>query len=322
MNLVKPGANKEFTVQVGEKVALSSENCTAIVSYSTYPSSPAKWYEDHRVSNGSEEIGPFDNTRKVRISVEGPGEVLYKVGVTPVIVTRHDDRIGIGNVNPNNDGGVNASGMGSFDDMEIIKNSSNAAVAIRQTISGGSQSATTDGSGVATEYTTNGLVYGGIGGWVNDSLPGIGMWTQSVSGTPDVFLDFNGNLISRRDLGVGTFEPSTKLHVEEEDTLTSSIVDSYTAAVTLEPQYEVTDGGDHTVTRHNYMNVVSIKESVISGTITVTDAFLARFDDSPGAHDVLDLGSIKLTPGSVDAWLKYNVNGTPYYGPLYTSKTA
>ena len=59
-----------------------------------------------------------------------------------------------------------------------------------------------------------------------------------------------------------------------------------------------------------------------SGTITITDAVLARFDAAAGTHKAVDSGSTKSTPGTVDAWLKYNVNGTIYYSPLYTSKTS
>jgi hypothetical protein len=71
-----------------------------------------------------------------------------------------------------------------------------------------------------------------------------------------------------------------------------------------------------TITRHNYMWINNI-----TGTATVTDAPIFKFNADPGIHKAVDSGSIKASPGSVDSWLKININGTIYYIPNYQSKT-
>jgi hypothetical protein len=47
-----------------------------------------------------------------------------------------------------------------------------------------------------------------------------------------------------------------------------------------------------------------------------------RFDAAAGTHKAIAAGSTKVTPGTVDAWLKVNINGTLYYVPAYTSMVA
>jgi hypothetical protein len=72
------------------------------------------------------------------------------------------------------------------------------------------------------------------------------------------------------------------------------------------------------VTRHNY---IMMNNPVLEGTATLTDACAIRFDAAAGTHKAVDSGTTKTSPGTVDAWVKVNVNGTIHYLPAYTSKT-
>jgi len=96
--------------------------------------------------------------------------------------------------------------------------------------------------------------------------------------------------------------------------LSGNVTDACQSALRLDPRFS----GAHTVTRHNYLD---LKNPALSST-SLTDACVARFDAAAGAHKAVDSGTTKTTPGTVDAWLKFNVNGTLYYVPAYTSKTA
>ena len=103
--------------------------------------------------------------------------------------------------------------------------------------------------------------------------------------------------------------------IQDKRTLSAGVSDGYTSGIELHPQYDAA----FTVTRHNYLNV---KTPTLTTSAVVTDAALARFDAAAGTHAAVDSGTTKTTPGSVDAWLKMNINGTIYYVPAYTSKTA
>lgn len=130
-------------------------------------------------------------------------------------------------------------------------------------------------------------------------------------------IEIGGNV----DIGGGRFT-SRALSVSQQETLTGNVTDAFNSAFQIIPDFVVTDGGNHTVTRQNYINIASVQEVETSGTITVTDSFLFRFDAAPGTASVLDAGSTKTTPGTVNGWLKCNVNATSYYIPMYTSKTS
>lgn len=74
--------------------------------------------------------------------------------------------------------------------------------------------------------------------------------------------------------------------------------------------------GAFTLTRLNYLELTQF-----SGTSTVTDATVFRFPAAAGTHKAIDAGTTKTTPGTVNTWVKINVNGTVNYIPAYTSKT-
>ena len=46
-----------------------------------------------------------------------------------------------------------------------------------------------------------------------------------------------------------------------------------------------------------------------------------RFPAAAGTHSTVDAGTTKTTPGTVNAWVVININGTEHYIPAYTSKT-
>lgn len=96
-------------------------------------------------------------------------------------------------------------------------------------------------------------------------------------------------------------------------TLTAGVADGY--GLRMSPSYS----GAFTVTRHNYFDV---NNPVLAGGAAVTDAALLRFDAAAGTHKALAGASVKATPGSVDAWVKVNINGTLAYIPAYLSMTA
>lgn len=97
-------------------------------------------------------------------------------------------------------------------------------------------------------------------------------------------------------------------------TLSAGVTDAYTAGISIAPTYS----GAFTVTRHNYINALN---PVLQSSAVLTDATLVRFDAAAGTHKAVDSGTTKTTPGTVDAWIKVNINGTIYYIPVYTSKT-
>lgn len=76
--------------------------------------------------------------------------------------------------------------------------------------------------------------------------------------------------------------------------------------------------GAYTITRLNYLE---LSQPVLADGAAITNACLFSTDAAVGTHKLLDAGSTKTTPGTVNGWIKINVNGTLYYVPMYTSKT-
>jgi hypothetical protein len=114
-----------------------------------------------------------------------------------------------------------------------------------------------------------------------------------------------------------------ELELDEAEEIAANQTDDYAAVLRLDPNYHADSASSFTITRHNYIeaqNVSAVNDG--AGNLTVTDAALVRFDAAAGTHKALDSGTTKSTPGSVDAWVKVNINGTIYYLPAYTSKTA
>jgi hypothetical protein len=85
----------------------------------------------------------------------------------------------------------------------------------------------------------------------------------------------------------------------------------------MNPVYTAT--GTITV-KHRYIHFT--QPTISGGTTTFTDAHTMYFDAAAGTHKAVDAGTTKTTPGTVNAWVKIDVNGTTYYIPAYTSKTA
>lgn len=102
-------------------------------------------------------------------------------------------------------------------------------------------------------------------------------------------------------------------------TIAGGITDGYTAGLRLTPTY--TAGTAQTVTRHNY---IDFNQPTLSGAgpAAMTDACIGRFNAAAGTHKAVDSGTTKTSPGTVSAWIKWNLNGTINYTPMYTSKTS
>ncbi len=102
-------------------------------------------------------------------------------------------------------------------------------------------------------------------------------------------------------------------------TIVGGVTDGYTSGIRLTPTYSAATA--QTVTRHNYLDV---NDPVLSGAgpAALTDACVLRFNAAAGTHKATKAATTKTTPGGVDAWIIYNMNGTLMYGPLYLSTTA
>lgn len=111
-------------------------------------------------------------------------------------------------------------------------------------------------------------------------------------------------------------DPGTERRIIQQatKTLSAGVSDSYFCGWTSRPTYT----GAFTVTRHQYMLLYN---PVLAGSAVLTDAFLFRTDANAGTHKMIDSGTTKTTPGTVNAWVKISINGTTYYIPCYTSKT-
>jgi hypothetical protein len=116
-------------------------------------------------------------------------------------------------------------------------------------------------------------------------------------------------------VGIGTEVAATMLQVSETVTLSAGLSDGYSGTITISPEYT----GAFTVTRHDY---IDINQPSLLSSAAVTDAAVMRFNAAAGTHKAVDSSTTKSTPGSVDAWVKINVNGTIMFMPAYTSKTA
>lgn len=117
-------------------------------------------------------------------------------------------------------------------------------------------------------------------------------------------------------VGIGTATPATKLEIDQTQTVTGTVTDGYVAGITLDPAYSAVSA--QTVTRHNYIDV----NQIATTNVTVTNAAVMRFDAAAGTHLAIDSGTTKTTPGTVNSWLKVNINGVIQYIPCYTSKTS
>lgn len=124
-------------------------------------------------------------------------------------------------------------------------------------------------------------------------------------------------------VGTQTGAPDSLLELaEDRDEGTGTIADAFSSALTLDPAYNGTDGSDITVTRHNYIDVQDVSAvNSGAGNYVIGDGCVFRFDAAAGTHVAVDSGTTKTSPGTVDAWVKINLNGTVHYIPSYTSKT-
>lgn len=134
---------------------------------------------------------------------------------------------------------------------------------------------------------------------------------SSIVGGGDYTIDASDTLVLIPGQPLPT---SPVLFARTQSTLTQAESDTYSNGIKIQPSMT----GAYAITRYNYFD---LKQPILGPTTTLTDACVARFDNVAGTHYAVDAGTTKTTPGTVDAWLKFNVNGTVYYVPAYTSKT-
>jgi hypothetical protein len=133
-----------------------------------------------------------------------------------------------------------------------------------------------------------------------------------------VVLDSGGDIRAEGGIIAGSIgiDPAVgTINTDHVDTLTENLADAYAGAFGSQPGYT----GAYTITRHNFINLVNPS---LAGSAVLTDACVFRFNAAAGTHKAVDSGTTKTTPGTVDAWMKININGTIYYIPAYTSKAS
>jgi len=121
---------------------------------------------------------------------------------------------------------------------------------------------------------------------------------------------------TRGYVSLGNVTPTVMLHSLEALAIASNPADGYASAFRQAPGY--TAAGAQTVTRHNYFDLLNPSPLT---NVTVTDACIMRFDAAAGTHKAVAAGSTKTTPGTVNAWLKVNINSALFFIPCYSSMT-
>lgn len=204
-------------------------------------------------------------------------------------------------------------------------------------IAGGSQLAWTSGDATAAADTI--LVRGGAAGVLHfhnttatfatlhimgtrtsaSSYEALTLTWSAINGEARIGTTTASGTIRNLNLTVANAAASAVVLHGATSTITGAVTDGYTAGLRLSPTYNAATA--LTVTRHNY---IDINTPVLGGAgpAAVTDACVFRFDAAAGTHKAVDAGTTKVTVTAVDAWPKININGTLYYIPAYTSKTA
>lgn len=165
----------------------------------------------------------------------------------------------------------------------------------------------------------------GIGESENQITCAIGTYDDGDDGSQSLWFGTGDNvnglsekmrILSGGYIGIGTTAPSTLVSLSETLTLQGyQPADQFVAGITLEPGYSSTKAA--TVPRHNYLTLNNPEVS----SVAVTDAAVMCFNAVAGTHKAVDSGTTKVTPGTVNAWIKVNIAGTIYYMPAYTSKS-
>lgn len=113
----------------------------------------------------------------------------------------------------------------------------------------------------------------------------------------------------------GTTAATAAFSADVKTILSGGINDGFTAGIELYPRYDG-GGGSYVVARHNYFYM---RDVVLTNSATVTNSCVFYFNAAIGTHKAIASGSTKANPGSVQAWMKININGTLYYMPCYSS---
>lgn len=147
------------------------------------------------------------------------------------------------------------------------------------------------------------------------SFPALGVTSQ----TNPILIVQDANGGATASLQVGGSGNTGSVNNIASQTITGTVADGLTAALTLAPTY--TAATAQTVTRHNYIEMLQPTLSG-AGPAAITNACAIWFDAAIGTHKAVDAATTKVTVTGVDAWIKVNLNGVVGFVPVYLSKTA
>lgn len=164
--------------------------------------------------------------------------------------------------------------------------------------------------------STNYAIYTNVGAVrFGDALSIIGSVAASVQLLIKGATSQSGNMLAIQDSGANVVasilapnNANPQLQLADKRTLGAGLTDGYTAGIQLTPKYDAA----FTVTRHNYINLVS---PVLTNTAVVTDAAVFRFDAALGTHPATT--NTDRTGNAKVGTIKVNANGTLYYIQLY-----
>lgn len=144
--------------------------------------------------------------------------------------------------------------------------------------------------------------------------------TDTLSTSSSLLLDVQTSTVSKMSVrkdGVivhrSTDDPAgNQLVLSRTATLTGALTSSGAHVV-----FSCAINGAFTITRYDWIELDNP-----TGAATITDATVFYFNAAAGTHKCIDAGTTKTSPGTVTAWVKFNINGTIYYGNCYSSKTS
>lgn len=289
---------------------------------------PAQSIEAATGSSGGYSFAGDTNTLLYRAAVD---EMRLRTGGVDVLTINASAKVGIGNTSPNaklNVGpagqfsaGISARGVGGSNTDAFEwghANTSGFGSTIGHTLSAGRPYIAFNGQAGTTVNTfkttgkqasiimsnlTGGLQFGNVDSASADDQSFVPLMTIANTG----------------NVGIGTTTPTQLLELEQVHTLTGALSDGFSASLRLDPGY--TAETSLSVTRHNYIDVQDVSNAG-AGPSAVTDAPVFRFNAAAGTHKSVDAATTKTSPGTVNAWMKVNINGTIFYLPAYTSKTS
>ena len=115
--------------------------------------------------------------------------------------------------------------------LTLSGNGSNGSILQLATFDSGSQNASVSGSGntLAFRGSNDSAYFGAVGGYSNGN-PGLGLWADTNSGSPQVYISSSGNV------GIGTTSPQSLLHLYSSTANVAETIQSTSGSVSLAMQ--------------------------------------------------------------------------------------